>query len=631
MTAPENAETATAGPTPARRIFSISKWEWLGILFLAALAVFFLAISWRKWPDPIVDTGPQWYGAWRLSEGALLYHGELVWNYGPLSAYFNAALFKLFGPGMMVLVTANLIIYAAIVALAYAACRRAWGRVAACAASAVFISVFSFLHLTQIGNYNYATPYAHESTHGMLLILITAFAAARWSLQPSRGAAFVLGLCGGLATVLKPEFMLAGGAVGIAALVLRWRQRIKISLAEFALLAAGLLLPTAAFTAWFARFEPLKSAFIDASRAWWLVLVEQIQRGSTQQETFSGFNDPLHFAGVELNTALIVALVLAAIWAAGRALNGTWSMGVRLSIIISAGGLIWLATSDTISWFPRIVGGWRQVGNCLPVLCVVLLALIAWRLAREIRESKHATASTVMALMFSLLALTMLARMILRARVYHLGFYQAAFAGMAVTAAALCYLPRWTGSGLLGRRLAIAGCLVILGVGCAAIAGESIRNRVDQTEPVGAGRDRFYAITRSKDATGALVNWAAEKLRAAPPDATVSVLPGGEMINYLSRHINPVASFADLSAEDKYVEQLRRAAPDYVVWLWRDLEEFGVKHFGATNNAGHLLRAWVLENYEPFDMLGANPLTDEGLVGGVLFRRKAASPAKTSP
>ena len=51
---------------------------------------------------PISDAGTQWYVFWRLSQGAALYH-DFVWNYGPLSAWFNAGLFRRFGPGMMVL------------------------------------------------------------------------------------------------------------------------------------------------------------------------------------------------------------------------------------------------------------------------------------------------------------------------------------------------------------------------------------------------------------------------------------------------------------------------------------------------------------------------------------------------
>jgi hypothetical protein len=135
----------TPPPTDGNRAGTESSGFWdgwkieaLAILTLALMAVYFLATSWRKWPDPIVDSGLQWYAFWRLSQGALLYH-DLTWNYGPLSAYFNACLFKCFGPGMMVLVTANLVIYGLIVTLAYVAFRKAWGRLAAFAAVAVFI------------------------------------------------------------------------------------------------------------------------------------------------------------------------------------------------------------------------------------------------------------------------------------------------------------------------------------------------------------------------------------------------------------------------------------------------------------------------------------------------------------
>ena len=153
--------------------------ETLAILALAAMAAWCLATSWRKWPDPIADAGTQWFVFWRLSQGAVLYH-DLTWNYGPLSAWFDAGLFRWFGLGMMVLVTANLAIYGAIVALAYLAFRKAWGRLGAFAALAVFIMVFSFSRLNGIGNYNYATPYANESTHGMLLLLVTVFVTVWW-------------------------------------------------------------------------------------------------------------------------------------------------------------------------------------------------------------------------------------------------------------------------------------------------------------------------------------------------------------------------------------------------------------------------------------------------------------------
>jgi len=98
----------------------------MGMAGLGLLGVYFLHLSWRKWPDPIVDAGTQWYAFWRVSQGAAPYH-DFLWNYGPLSVALNGLLFNCFGPGMMVLVTANLIVYGLIVSLAYAAFRMAWG------------------------------------------------------------------------------------------------------------------------------------------------------------------------------------------------------------------------------------------------------------------------------------------------------------------------------------------------------------------------------------------------------------------------------------------------------------------------------------------------------------------------
>ncbi len=73
---------------------AFSKTEFLGIAILIALAAYFLGASWCKWPDPIVDTGSAM--VWRVAESfpraRCLYHDELVWNYGPLSAFFNAGL-----------------------------------------------------------------------------------------------------------------------------------------------------------------------------------------------------------------------------------------------------------------------------------------------------------------------------------------------------------------------------------------------------------------------------------------------------------------------------------------------------------------------------------------------------------
>lgn len=613
----------------ARPFFAGWPAEALGILALAMTALWFLANSWRKWPDPIADAGTQWFVFWRLAHGALLYH-DVIWHYGPLSAWFNSELFRHFGPGMMVIVTANLAIYGLIIALAYVAFRKAWGRLGAFAALAVFISVFSFSRLNSIGNYNFATPYANESTHGMLLLLVTVFTTVWWCRGPSRWLAFFLGLCLGLATVLKPEFMLAGAILAVTACVVRWLQRQRVGVVEYLVIAAGLVLPTLVFTIRFMMAESIGAAFVDASQAWWQVLVDRHQMAAQMQQTFLGFDKPWTYALVEAKAAGLALLAIGSIWAAGWFANRRRSMVIRVVLVLASGALVYC-------FLPSVTGdgwanGWLFVGSCFPGMMIVLLCLVVARAAGDLRDIGRVKEGTMTALALVLAAGAMLARMPLHARINHLGFYQAALAGMVIAAFIVADIPRWTGQGVWGRRIATAGGMISLAIGCVTIAHMSWVARSGQTLAIGEGRDQFYCDTPDVDETGSLVEWAVEFLKTTPPRATVCVVPEGAMINYLSRRTNPVISARN---EEETIEQMRHTPPDYVIFAPRDLVELGITRYGAPGEPGHLLLPWLQANYVVAAGRGSDPMDSKSPHKGLLILRHdpkaAAQRASTKP
>jgi hypothetical protein len=199
-------------------------WEWSGFSSLAVALVWFLQISWRKWPDPLIDFGRELYLPWRLSEGAVLYR-DIDANYGPLSQYFNALIFRVTGVGYMHLVWANLLIYLAIVALIYRGLRMGWGRLAAFAGSLVFVAVFSFNQLVGIANYNFLSPYSHETTHGFLLILILIHLWVSWLRAPGCWKVVSAGFCCGLCVLLKVEIIFVAVIVTAGALVRGFLER----------------------------------------------------------------------------------------------------------------------------------------------------------------------------------------------------------------------------------------------------------------------------------------------------------------------------------------------------------------------------------------------------------------------
>ena len=48
--------------------------------------------------------------------------------------------------------------------------------------------------------------------------------------------------------------------------------------------------------------------------------------------------------------------------------------------------------------------------------------------------------------------------------------------------------------------------------------------------------------------------------------------------------------------------------PDYIVLVQRDSSEYGVKYFGQQKGYGFDMMQWVRRNYQPVELIGAEPL-----------------------
>lgn len=241
------------------------------LLALACVASYYVATSWRRWNDPLINFSRELYLAWRIAGGAVLFR-DVDDYYGPLSQYVNGGLFALFGPGLMRLVVANLLVFAAIVTTLYLLLRRAWGAGAALVASTVFVAVFGFSHFSDANNYNYATPYAHETTHGMLVLLLLVAVLMRWLAGPANQWSLLAGFLFGLTAVLKPEIMLPGGLLTATAAVLHRRGAGRLTITGFGAWAIGAVLPTLVFAGYFMRHLPVGEAWAAACRAWLTVV-----------------------------------------------------------------------------------------------------------------------------------------------------------------------------------------------------------------------------------------------------------------------------------------------------------------------------------------------------------------------
>lgn len=568
--------------------------ERIAIVGLVASAIFNLSMSWRRWPDPVIDAGHQLYTAWRLSEGALLYR-DVGCLYGPLSSYVNAGLFRLFGPGMMTLVWFNLAAYSAISILTYRLFRAVYGALSAVVACSLFVWIFSFNQMVPVGNYTYALPYAHESTHGVLITLVLIFVAERWVRQARTTHALHLGLVCGLTLILKPEFILASGLVMMAAVGVRRLRKVPWRSRELLAWSLGALTPMAIFVGWFWRQAPFAVAFRWANQAWWTVLIENVHA-----QVWKGFS------GTDAPTYHLLALLAAsaALWV-GVAL--LW-IGIRRMARGTAAGALLIALPCALA---LLQVNWMQSAWCVPL---TLLLVIAARIASTLLPDRFSwPGRDVRGLLLALVAFALLARMFLNPRLYHFGFYQAALASMVVVAELVGLLRRAASKSRIAAAMTLVCTGLVLCGACLDLHLSARKIYSLRTLPVGEGRDRFLTFSPQQDAEGLMVKYVVEELRRLPRDGRVLVLPEGLMVNYLARRKSPLTEwiFIDLTlangAETRLVNRLAADPPERVVLLSRDMREHGISRFGAPGQPGHEMLAYIQGHYQILRQFGGDP------------------------
>jgi hypothetical protein len=187
-------------------------------LTLAGAAIVLLALLAPLWAQLHKIGAPQEEGFMlvvpdRVLHGALP-HADLAWLYGPASAWFPAAAYRLFGTDVLTARLVGLVYELVTVGVIFLLGLR-WGRVSATAASLVAVLFVTTKGLTPLP-WNGALPLV------LLAVLFGVRALEHVEARAvARRAAFAAGLCAALATVFRADV-----AIGVVAalVVLGWRS-----------------------------------------------------------------------------------------------------------------------------------------------------------------------------------------------------------------------------------------------------------------------------------------------------------------------------------------------------------------------------------------------------------------------
>ena len=185
------------------------------VTFLVHAIVFVILAwwSWRKWPDPLIDFGRELYVPWQITQGAVLYR-DIASLFGPLSPYVNALWFRLFGVSFTTLIFCNLAIFAAMLAGLYHLVRLSTDTLVATLVTLSVMLLFGFSQYVEIGNYNFVTPYSHETTHGLALSVAMVVALHQGFVRRRLTPFAIAGLCFGGVLLTKAGNLARGGRGG---------------------------------------------------------------------------------------------------------------------------------------------------------------------------------------------------------------------------------------------------------------------------------------------------------------------------------------------------------------------------------------------------------------------------------
>jgi len=567
-----------------------------------------LAISWRKWSDLIVDYGQQLYVPWLLSEGQVLYR-DIHYIYGPLSSYLHALLFKIFGPGIIVLAWFNIVLIAGLAWILYLVLKDITDELTATAGTLTFITVFAFAQYVGGGNFNFVGAYVYELPHGIFLSFLAIQQFAKYARNPEPRRLAILGFLCGLIYLTKPEVFLAAFTALVMglAMVHRWAnpqqpfKKLLVFASFYLILSLGFLVYFSLHTSVGTGLETLISP--------WVHIMNSELRSLPLYQWMLGTRD----FGSNLIQAVIYFFFISGLLVLIFLVNRVFKSFIESQRL--ATGLFGLLLTGLILLLSGQIH-LLSLGRPLPVILFIFAGYLFYKIFND-SQAKTPRPEIWVETVLTVFSFLLLLKILFNTHIYHYGFALALPATLITVKIFLYDFPRWGRH--FGANLSFCRSLSLILVLIFISVHFKLNSNIYQLKglSVGTQRDRIVDYHSFLDSRGLIFNAALDYIdQNFDKGIEFATLPDTIMVNYLSRHkssteyiiLNPGVWL--LVGNEAVIDSLKRSSPLYILLVDREYPEFGLKIFGKDFGAGIL--DWVMKNYLLEKQFGKTPFTGQG-------------------
>ena len=588
--------------------------KFIGPSILVVIGSYMLRLSWFKWPDVLVDYGRELYVPWQITQGKVLY-ADINHLYGPLSHYFNALLFQIFGTGISTLAYFNIVITILITSIIYTLIKSSFGDLIATIAGICFLVIFAFSQYTGYSNYNFICPYSHEITYGIFLFFLALFILKKYLVEPSLIYTALIGFILGLIFLTKVEIFIAAFISFLSGFIFIFWQLKPLYPRKYLLnLILFFFLPIILFFIYFSLHMPLIDAFNSIIASYRNIFIDTLANNIYYQH-ISGFDNPSQSISLMIKYTFGYLIFFIFIGLISYLFTRLSQNKLAYGIIVIISALIIL-----FIFFGLFPINWIAIARPYPVFILLLLSFLINNLIKN-REDKILVAQYLPFVLLVLFSLLLLLKMILNVRLYHYGFALAMPASLVMIILLLYYLPalisRWGNKTVF---MGFTGLFIFLAL--LFYFNKTMHFYYAKNYPISEGRDRFLTFSNP----GLIVNEALGQIsKLMSANDTLVVMPDGVMLNYLSRKRNPsryfefTPNFVEATGEEKIINEFSLNPPSFIILSKKDTSEHGAKYFGA--NYAHNIYSWIINNYDKVSALGDPTLTGEDY-GIIIYKKK---------